>query len=50
VPSPFSLQHYKKNERMKGKKMQRKEGAYVSFPVSAFGMKHSSCILLYTFL
>jgi hypothetical protein len=50
VPSPSSLQTFKKNERRKQKKMQIREGAYISFPTSAFGMKHSSCLFLSMFL
>jgi len=38
----------KKDHREK-KNMQRREEAYLS-PASTFGMKHSSCILLSTFL
>jgi hypothetical protein len=44
----------KKTQRQKNhreeKKMQIKEGAHLSSPASTFEMKHSSCILLSTFL
>ncbi len=39
---------FKKNNREK--KMQRKEGAYLFSLASTFGMKHSSCLPLSTFL
>jgi hypothetical protein len=39
---------FKKNNREK--KRQRKERAYLSSLASTFGMKHSSCLPLSTFL
>jgi hypothetical protein len=41
--------HKEITNHRKGKKMQRKEGAYLCSPTSTFGMKCSSC-LLSTFL
>jgi hypothetical protein len=40
----------KKKITIEKKKMQRREGSYLSSFASAFGMKHSSCFLLSTFL
>ncbi len=40
----------RKKTHKEGEKMQRREGAYLSFPASTFGMKHSSCCLPSTFL
>jgi hypothetical protein len=40
----------KKKNPKKGEKMQRREGAYLSFHASTFGMKHSSYLLPSTFL
>jgi hypothetical protein len=45
----FSSFQAKKKKNIE-KKMQRREGAYLSSLVSAFGMKHPSCLLLSTFL
>jgi hypothetical protein len=39
----------KKKKKHTKKKMQRREGAYLSSFASAFGMKHSSCLLLSMF-
>jgi hypothetical protein len=41
---------FSSKEKKTQKKMQRKEGTYLSSLASAFGMKHSSCLLLTTFL
>jgi len=43
----FSSKKKKKNIE---KKMQRREGAYLSSFVSTFAMKRSSCLLFSTFL
>jgi Na+/H+ antiporter NhaD/arsenite permease-like protein len=61
VSSTFSLasssfqakekkEKHKEKKTIKKKKMQRREGTYLSYLVFAFGMKHSSCFLLSTFL
>jgi hypothetical protein len=39
----------KKRKNHRGKKMQRRERAYLSSLAFAFGMKYSSCLLLFTF-
>jgi len=55
VSSAFSwhlllLKRKQKHTHTKKKKMQRREGPYLSSLASTFGMKHSSCFLLCTFL
>jgi len=40
----------RKKKHKKEKQMQKREGAYLSSPTSTFGMKHSFCLLLSTFL
>jgi hypothetical protein len=58
---PFHFKHFllstfffssgrKEKKTIKKKKMQRKEGTYLSSLAFAFGMKCSSCFLLSTFL
>jgi hypothetical protein len=45
-----SFSQAKEKQKHKKNKMQRKKGTYLSSLASAFGMKHSSCLLLSMFL
>jgi len=40
----------KRRKKKHNKKNAQKEGAYLFFHISIFGMKRSSCLLLSTFL
>jgi len=46
----FFSSRKQKKKKHREKKMQRREGAYLSFLAFVFGMKHSSCVELFTFL
>jgi len=47
----FSSRRKPKKKNKEGKKkMQKREGFYLSSLAFAFGMKYSSCLLLFTFL
>jgi hypothetical protein len=50
VDGVFFSSNRKEKKSTETKKMQRKEGAYLSSPTSTFGMKRSFCILLSMFL
>jgi hypothetical protein len=46
----FFSSRRKEKKTKTGKKMQRREGSYLSFLTFAFGMKYSSFLFLFTFL
>jgi hypothetical protein len=46
----FSSRRKEKKKQRGEKKMQKRERFYLSSLAFAFGMKYSSCLLLFTFL